>query len=259
MPLAIVYLWIFFLGACIGSFLNVCIYRIPAELSIVSPPSRCPQCETKIRWWQNIPIVSWLFLRGKCATCKEKISVRYLLVETLTGLLFLKIFTMFALHPATLVFWVFAAALVTLTFIDLDHQIIPDVISLPGIILGFATVSLTPTTGWSDSILGILLGGGSLWLIAITYEFLTKNEGMGGGDIKLLAMIGAFLGWKAILPVIFISSCLGTLVGVPLMLRQGANGKLAIPFGPFLSAAALIWFFWGELLLRWYLGFFRYG
>jgi leader peptidase (prepilin peptidase)/N-methyltransferase len=257
MPPSILYLWIFFLGACIGSFLNVCIYRIPAGLSIISPPSRCPQCETKIRWWQNIPIVSWLFLSGKCATCKEKISVRYLLVETLTGLLFLKVFTIFELQPATLVFWAFAAALVTLTFIDLDHQIIPDIISLPGIILGFATVSLTPLT-WSNSILGILLGGGSLWLIAIIYEFLTKNEGMGGGDIKLLAMIGAFLGWKAILPVIFISSCLGTLIGVPLMLRQGSSGKLAIPFGPFLSAAALIWFFWGELLLRWYLGFFHY-
>ncbi len=253
----IVYLLVFSLGACIGSFLNVCIYRIPAGLSIVHPPSRCPQCGTQIRWWQNIPIVSWLFLRGKCATCKVKISARYLLVEILTGLLFLKIFIMFAIHPATLVFWVFAAALVTLTFIDLDHQIIPDVISLPGIILGFVTVALTPLT-WSDSILGILLGGGSLWLIAIIYEFLTKNEGMGGGDIKLLAMIGAFLGWKAIMPVIFISSCLGTLVGVPLMLRQGASGKLAIPFGPFLSAAALIWFFYGGLLLRWYLGFFRY-
>lgn len=257
MATAILYLWIFFLGACIGSFLNVCIYRIPAGLSIVSPPSRCPQCETKIRWWQNIPMVSWLLLRGKCATCKAKISVRYLLVESLTGLLFLQIFTMFAFHPATLVFWTFAAVLVTLTFIDLDHQIIPDIISLPGIILGFATVSLTPLT-WSNSILGILLGGGSLWLIAIIYEFLTKNEGMGGGDIKLLAMIGAFLGWKAILPVIFISSCLGTLIGVPLMLRQGASGKLAIPFGPFLSAAALIWLFWGGLLLRWYLGFFYY-
>lgn len=257
MDTAILSLWIFFLGACIGSFLNVCIYRIPAGLSIVSPPSRCPQCETKIRWWQNIPIVSWLLLRGKCSNCKEKISVRYLLVETLTGLLFLKIFTMFELHPATLVFWAFAAALVTLTFIDLDHQIIPDIISLPGIILGFVTVSLTPLT-WSNSILGILLGGGSLWSIAIIYELLTKNEGMGGGDIKLLAMIGAFLGWKAILPVIFISSCLGTLIGVPLMLRQGASGKLAIPFGPFLSAAALIWFFWGGVLLRWYLGFFHY-
>ncbi|PKN13457.1 MAG: prepilin peptidase [Deltaproteobacteria bacterium HGW-Deltaproteobacteria-4] len=254
----IVYLLVFSLGACIGSFLNVCIYRIPAGLSIVHPPSRCPQCGTQIRWWQNIPIVSWLFLRGKCATCKVKISTRYLLVEILTGLLFLKIFMMFAIHPATLVFWAFAAALVILTFIDLDHQIIPDVISLPGVILGFSTVALTPLT-WSDSILGILLGGGSLWLIAIIYEFLTKNEGMGGGDIKLLAMIGAFLGWKAILPVIFISSCLGTLVGVPLMLRQGASGKLAIPFGPFLSAAALIWFFYGGLLLRWYLGFFRYG
>lgn len=257
MDTAILSLWIFFLGACIGSFLNVCIYRIPAGLSIVSPPSRCPQCEIKIRWWQNIPIVSWLLLRGKCSNCKEKISVRYLLVETLTGLLFLKIFTMFELHPATLVFWAFAAALVTLTFIDLDHQIIPDIISLPGIILGFVTVSLTPLT-WSNSILGILLGGGSLWSIAIIYELLTKNEGMGGGDIKLLAMIGAFLGWKAILPVIFISSCLGTLIGVPLMLRQGASGKLAIPFGPFLSAAALIWFFWGGVLLRWYLGFFHY-
>lgn len=257
MDTAILSLWIFFLGASIGSFLNVCIYRIPAGLSIVSPPSRCPQCETKIRWWQNIPIVSWLLLRGKCSNCKEKISVRYLLVETLTGLLFLKIFTMFELHPATLVFWAFAAALVTLTFIDLDHQIIPDIISLPGIILGFVTVSLTPLT-WSNSILGILLGGGSLWSIAIIYELLTKNEGMGGGDIKLLAMIGAFLGWKAILPVIFISSCLGTLIGVPLMLRQGASGKLAIPFGPFLSAAALIWFFWGGVLLRWYLGFFHY-
>jgi leader peptidase (prepilin peptidase)/N-methyltransferase len=257
MPPFIVYPWVFFFGACIGSFLNVCIYRIPAGLSIVHPPSRCPQCETQIRWWQNIPMASWLFLRGKCSVCKAKISVRYLLVEILTGLLFLRIFTLFSLHPATLVFWIFAAALVTLTFIDLDHQIIPDVISLPGILLGFASVSLTPLS-WSNSLFGILLGGGSLWLIAIIYELLTKNEGMGGGDIKLLAMIGAFLGWKAILPVIFISSCIGTLVGVPLMLRQGGSGKLAIPFGPFLSAAALIWLFWGGQLLRWYLGLFHY-
>lgn len=253
----IIHLWVFSLGACIGSFLNVCIYRIPAGLSIVHPPSRCPQCGSQIRWWQNIPIVSWLFLRGKCSVCKVKISIRYLFVESLTGLLFLKIFMMFDLSPVTLVFWVFAAMLVTLTFIDLDHQIIPDVISLPGIILGFLTVYLTPLT-WTNSLLGILFGGGALWLIAILYEFLTKNEGMGGGDIKLLAMIGAFLGWKAILPVIFISSCLGTIVGVPLMLQQRASGKLAIPFGPFLSAAALLWLFWGGLMLRWYFGLFRY-
>lgn len=257
MPSSLVYFWVFFFGACIGSFLNVCIYRIPAGQSIVSPPSRCPQCGIRIRWWQNVPIASWLFLKGKCSVCKVKISIRYLLVETLTGLLFLKIFMIFTFHPATIVFWIFAAALVTLTFIDLDHQIIPDVISLPGIVLGFATVSFTPVT-WSNSLLGILLGGGSLWLIAIVYEFLTKNEGMGGGDIKLLAMIGAFLGWKAILPVIFISSCLGTLVGVPLMLCQRASSKLAIPFGPFLSVASLIWLFWGGFLLRWYLGLFSF-
>lgn len=257
MSSSIVFLWVFIIGASIGSFLNVCIYRIPAGLSIVYPPSRCPQCETQIRWWQNIPLASWLFLRGKCSVCKAKISVRYPLVEAITGLLFLKIFAIFAFHPATLVFWAFAAALVTLTFIDLDHQIIPDVISLPGIIAGFATVSLTPLS-WSNSLLGIFLGGGSLWLIAIIYEFLTKNEGMGGGDIKLLAMIGAFLGWKAILPIIFISSCLGTIVGVPLMLYQRTSGKLAIPFGPFLSVAALIWLFWGGSLLQWYLSFYRY-
>lgn len=257
MPTFVVYLWVFFIGACIGSFLNVCIYRIPAGASIVYPPSRCPHCEAEIHWWQNIPIVSWLFLRGKCSACKGKISVRYLFVEIFTGLLFAKIFTMSLFHPVTLVYWAFAALLVTLTFIDLDHQIIPDVISLPGIILGFATVSLTPLS-WANSLMGILLGGGSLWLIAIGYEFMTKNEGMGGGDIKLLAMIGAFLGWKAILPVIFISSCLGTIVGIPVMLRQHASGKLAIPFGPFLSVAALVWLFWGEGLLRWYLGLFRY-
>lgn len=253
----VVYLWVFFFGTCIGSFLNVCIYRIPAGVSIVHPPSRCPHCGAQIRWWQNIPVLSWLFLRGKCSVCTGSISVRYLLVETLTGLLFIKIFTMFEMHPATLVFWAFAAILVTLTFIDLDHQIIPDIISLPGIILGFVTVYFSPLN-WSNSLLGILLGGGSLWLIAIIYELLTKNEGMGGGDIKLLAMIGAFLGWKAILPIIFISSCLGTIVGIPIMLRKQASGKLALPFGPFLSVAALLWFFWGELLLRWYLGFFLY-
>lgn len=243
---------IFFVGACIGSFLNVCIYRIPAGLSIVRPASRCPKCGKAIRWWQNVPLASWLFLRGKCADCKARISIRYPLVEALTALLFVKVFTLFEIHPATLVFWTFVAALIVITFIDLDHQIIPDVISLPGIIIGFSTTALTPLT-WSNSLFGILLGGGSLWLVATGYELLTKNEGMGGGDIKLLAMIGAFLGWKAILPIIFISSCLGTIVGLPLMLWQRASGKLAIPFGPFLSAAALIWLFWGGALLRWYL------
>lgn len=254
---SVIYFWVFFFGASIGSFLNVCIYRIPAGISVVRPSSRCPQCGNPIRWWQNIPIVSWILLRGRCSSCQTKISPRYLFVEALTGILFLKVFMIFGLDSATLVFWVFVAALVTLTFIDFDHQIIPDVISLPGIVLGFFSVSLTPLT-WSHSLLGIFLGGGALWLIAIIYEFLTKNEGMGGGDVKLLAMIGAFLGWKAILPVIFMSSCLGTIIGVPLMLRQRASGKLALPFGPFLSMAALVWLFWGGRLIRWYFGLFLF-
>ena len=151
----------------------------------------------------------------------------------------------------------FAAALVTITFIDLDHQIIPDVISLPGIVVGFLCSFLLPWVSWSDSLLGILLGGGSLYLVAAGYSLLSGKEGMGGGDIKLLAMIGAFLGWKAILPIVFFSSVLGTLVGVPLMLVKKADGKLAIPFGPFLSAGALIYLLWGPLIVRWYLNFFR--
>lgn len=244
----------FVLGACMGSFLNVCIYRIPSGESIVAPASHCPKCGAAIRWYQNIPILSWLFLAGKCAACRTGIAVRYPLVEVLTGLLFVLVVYCFGVSWATLVFWIFMALLVTITFIDLDHQIIPDVISLPGIVLGFAGSFLLPWLSWTDSLLGILLGGGSLLVVATGYEFLTKRAGMGGGDIKLMAMLGAFLGWKAVLPIVFISSLLGTLVGAPLMLVKGAGAKLAIPFGPFLSAAAVIWLLWGRELFFWYLG-----
>ncbi|MEJ2199689.1 MAG: prepilin peptidase [Desulfuromonadaceae bacterium] len=229
-PPIFVLVFSFLLGTIVGSFLNVCIYRIPAGESIVSPPSRCPACGQRIRWFQNIPILSWILLGGKCAFCKVSISIRYPLVEALTGVLFALAVLFFGLGWPTLVFWLLLAMLVVITFIDLDHQIIPDVISLPGIGIGFASSFLLPWINWTDSLYGILLGGGSLFLVAAGYEFLTKKEGMGGGDVKLLAMLGAFLGWKAILPVIFLSSLLGTIVGVPLMLIKGADGKLAIPF-----------------------------
>lgn len=247
---------ILFLGAIIGSFLNVCIYRIPAEISIVSPPSRCPNCGASIRWYQNIPIFSYLMLRGKCGSCRVGISWRYPIVEALTGALFVLVFNSFQFSAATVVYWLFVAALIVITFIDLDHQIIPDVISLPGIVVGFLCSFVIPWLSWSDSLLGILLGGGSLYLVAFLYEFLTKKEGMGGGDIKLLAMLGAFLGWKAILPIIFISSLIGSLVGIPLMLVKKADSKLAIPFGPFLALGALIYLFWGPQLIAWYLSFY---
>jgi leader peptidase (prepilin peptidase)/N-methyltransferase len=244
----------FVFGSVIGSFLNVCIYRIPAGESIVHPPSRCPACGSGIRWYQNVPVLSYLLLGGKCASCRTRISPRYPLVEALTGILFVLVFYHFGLQGATLVYWLFAAALVTITFIDLDHQIIPDVISLPGIVVGFLCSFAVPWISWNDSLLGILAGGGSLYLVAVGYELLTKKEGMGGGDIKLLAMIGAFLGWKAILPIVFFSSLMGTLVGVPVMLIKKADSKLAIPFGPFLAAAALFYLFLGPALISWYLG-----
>ena len=251
----ILLVYVFVLGAVIGSFLNVCIYRIPAGVSIVSPPSRCGECSSPLKWYHNIPILSFLLLRGKCGFCGVKISWRYLCVEALTGTLFVVVFIFFGFTLQTLVFFLFVATLVVVTFIDLDHQIIPDVISLPGIVVGFICSFAVPWLTWQDSLIGIIFGGGSLFILAYAYEFFAKKEGMGGGDIKLLAMLGAFLGWKAVLPVIFISSLLGTLVGIPLMFIKNKNGCYAIPFGPFLAVSGLIYLFFGSELIRWYLGF----
>ncbi|MDY0262695.1 A24 family peptidase [Syntrophotalea acetylenica] len=155
----------------------------------------------------------------------------------------------------SVVYWVLVAALVAISFIDLDHQIIPDVISLPGVPAGFLLTFLVPWLSWQDSLLGILIGGGSLACVAWIYYLVTRNEGMGMGDVKLLAMLGAFMGWKAILPIIFIGSVIGSLVGVPLMLIKRADGKLAIPFGPFLSLGAIVFLLWGADLINWYLSF----
>lgn len=245
----------FILGTIIGSFLNVCIYRIPAGLSIIKPRSRCPQCLEPIRWYHNIPILSWLLLKGRCAYCSAPVSIRYPLVEALTGALFALFFYRFAFHPVTLVFWLLCAALVVISFIDLDHQIIPDVISLPGILIGFLCSFVVPWVTWQSSLLGIVAGGGSLLLIALGYELLARKEGMGLGDVKLLAMLCAFLGVRAVFPIIFIGSVLGTLVGVPLMLIKKADRKLAIPFGPFLACGALVYGFFVNFwdpLMRWY-------
>lgn len=247
----------FILGAVIGSFLNVCIYRIPAGKSIVSPPSACPHCGQNIRWFQNIPLLSYLFLGGKCASCRTTISFRYPAIEALTGFLFALVLYNFSFGTATPVYWVFVAALIVITFIDLDHQIIPDVISLPGIIVGFVCSFFVPWLTWIDSLLGVVIGGGILLAIAWIYEKVAKREGMGGGDIKLLAMLGAFLGWKAVLPIIFVASLVGSLIGIPLMLLQKGDTKLAIPFGPFLAFAATVYLFWGRELVYWYLNLLR--
>jgi leader peptidase (prepilin peptidase)/N-methyltransferase len=244
----------FILGAVVGSFLNVCICRIPDGKSIVSPPSACPRCGQGIRWHDNVPILSFFLLRRRCRTCGEPISWRYPLVEALNGLLFLLLFLRFGLTPLLPVMLVLCAALVVITFIDIDHQIIPDRISLPGIPLGFLAALFIGQPTWLSSLMGILAGGGSLLLIATLYEKFSGKEAMGGGDVKLLAMLGAFLGWQSVPFIIFVGSLGGSLVGVPAMLLQKKGGDLRIPFGPFLAFGALLYILAGDEIIQWYFG-----
>ncbi len=244
---------IFLLGCCIGSFLNVCIYRLPLSVSIVSPRSFCPQCRAAIRDYDNIPLLSYLLLRGKCRNCGAKIPWRYPLVEALTGGIGLALFLKFGSTFAFFSSCGLSAALIVIAFIDLDHRIIPDFISLPGIIIGFLLAIFGPSVTVKESLIGLLAGGGSLYLVALVYEALTKREGMGGGDVKLLAMIGAWLGWKAILFTLFFASLSGTLIGGGVMLVQKQGRQYAIPFGPFLAFSALAYVFFGPELIHWYL------
>lgn len=241
-------------GAIVGSFLNVVILRLPSgERSLVSPPSQCPQCKTRIRWYDNIPLLSFLILRGKCRYCKTTISFQYPLVELATALLSMALYTKFGLSFEYFFYFLFAGALITIIFIDIAHQIIPDKISLPGIVIGFAGSFFNSEVAWHQSGLGILLGGGILFAIAEGYYILTKRDGMGGGDIKLLAMIGSFLGWQSLLFVIFASSLSGSVVGIIAMFKQGKGGQTRIPFGPFLALAAMFFlFFRKEIFIWWY-------
>ncbi|HEY3308481.1 MAG TPA: prepilin peptidase [Desulfuromonadaceae bacterium] len=243
----------FIFGAVVGSFLNVCIFRMPNNESVVSPPSHCPSCDYRIRWYDNIPLVSYLLLKGRCRGCRTHISLQYPLVEFINGLLTLLLFLRYGPSLIFLVLFMFCSALVVITFIDLEHQIIPDEVSLSGIIIGFILSFFLPGLGWLNSLIGIVLGGGSLLLVACSYQWLTGKEGMGGGDIKLLAMMGAFLGWKSVPFIIFASSLVGSLVGITIMLVQKKDSKLAIPFGPYLAFGAVLYIFYGRQLIQWYL------
>ncbi len=243
---------LFVFGTIIGSFLNVCIVRIPNRSSIVFPGSQCPNCGYSIRFYDNIPIVSYMLLGGRCRSCKTTISMRYFLIELLMGLLVVLLFLYFDLSLVFLIYTVFTAALVVITCIDLQHQIIPDCISLPGIPLGFLCSFFLPWITWLDSLLGILIGGGVLYAFALGYYLLTKKEGMGGGDIKMLAMIGAFLGWKGALASLIMASIAGSLIGIVLIVLKGKNFKYAVPFGPFLAIGAFCALLYGERLISWY-------
>jgi len=245
---------IFLFGAIVGSFLNVCIHRLPSDESVVFPASHCPQCRQPIRPYDNIPLLSYVLLRGRCRACGASISSRYPAVELLTGAAAVATVGALGMSAHALLAFAFLCALIVITFIDFDHQIIPDAISLPGIGVGFAAALILGNPSWTASLAGILLGGGLLWGVAEGYHWLTGREGMGGGDIKLLAMIGAFLGWQAVPVTLMIASLAGTAVGVTLILVQRRDSRTAIPFGPFLAVGATCALFWGDALIAWYLG-----
>ena len=253
---------VFIFGAVVGSFLNVCISRIPNAESVIHPPSHCPKCQAPIPFYYNIPLISFLFLRGRCYSCGQRISWRYFVVELLMGSLAVALLYEFGLGFSFAVGFVFIGALIVISFIDLDVRIVPDVISLPGIVIGlFLSVisryfvddpfEIIPTP--VSALIGILAGGGFLLGVAWIYERLTGVEGMGGGDIKLLAMIGAFLGWPSIPLTLFFSSLGGSVIGLTLMLAKGVNRKYALPFAPFLCLGALVYLFFGREVIEFYL------
>jgi leader peptidase (prepilin peptidase)/N-methyltransferase len=245
---------VFMFGMCIGSFLNVCIFRLPSSMSIIRPShSLCPHCKSAIKFYDNIPVISYLWLKGRCRNCKASISLRYPLVELITGILAVAILFLSGLTLEGLVYFIFISSLLVITFIDIDHKIIPDVITLPGIPIGIAASFLLPAMTLKSSLIGLLVGGGSLLIVAWVYSLITRKEGMGGGDIKLLGMIGTFIGWKGVIFTIFAASLSGTLVGIIVMLQKRENLKFAIPFGPFLSIGAISYVFFGEKIMFWYL------
>jgi leader peptidase (prepilin peptidase)/N-methyltransferase len=234
----------FIIGTMIGSFLNVVILRLPDPSgSVVFPASHCPKCKASLHWYENIPILSYLFLRGRCGHCRVPISLQYPVVELLTGLLAATVLTRFGPTLAGAVFFVFCAALVTIIWIDIHHQIIPDVISIPGIFIGFAFSFFSPLLTWQDSLIGLLAGGGFFYAVSYGYYLLRGHEGLGGGDIKLLGMLGAFLGWQSLFFIIFVSSLSGSAVGLIAMRSQKKGGLTRIPFGPFLAISGLCYLF----------------
>jgi leader peptidase (prepilin peptidase)/N-methyltransferase len=238
-------------GLMVGSFLNVVVYRVPRRLSVVRPRSFCPRCRAKISWYENIPVASFIALRGRCRGCGERIAIRYPLVEAAGAALALAAVYRFGAGVDAAFAWAFLMALMAITLIDWDFRIIPDGLSLPFIVVGLGWSLVNPGLTLASSALGALAGGGGLYAIGALYKLVRKTEGMGGGDVKLMAMIGAFLGIKLIAPVILIASFAGTLYAVAL-LKSGKGAKTEVAFGSFLAPAAALCLFFGDRLLAWY-------
>jgi len=263
-------------GLIIGSFLNVCIYRIPLRKSIVFPGSSCPKCGNSIRWYDNIPVFSWLLLRGKCRFCKNPISIQYPFVELLTGIAFYVCFSVWGLSSPTFVNSLFLAVIIVLIFTDYHHQILPNVLTIPGTIVGILLspfqmfsvyygileVKTASSLGLNDfpitwpfvgSILGAIIGGGMLLLVAFFYKKVRRRDGLGMGDVKMMAMVGAFLGYRLAFLTIFAGALLGSLLGIPLLLSGKTTMQTKLAFGVFLGISAAAALFWGLPFLEWYL------
>ena len=248
----------FIFGSIMGSFLNVCIHRMPAQESVVWPSSHCPHCNKTIAWFDNIPLVSFFVLRGKCRSCGKKISWQYFIVELVTAFLFAGFFYFFMPVSKAGVYLAMTLALLVESVIDWRYKIIPDEITFPGIIFGVAASAFFPVIhgeffwarGFAQALIGASLGAGLLIAVGTLAEFVMKKEAMGGGDVKLLAMIGAVIGWQGVLWTIFVSSLVGTAVGLYLRMKKGEE---AIPFGPFLALGAFLYLFFGKETIAWYL------
>lgn len=241
------------LGALIGSFLNVCIHRLPRGESLVRPGSHCPACATPIRPFDNVPILSFLWLGGRCRACRASIPLRYPAVETLNAAGYILVWYRFGSTVEAAVYAAFYSALLVVTFIDWDHQIIPNRITLPGIAAGLLSAATVLAGGFVDALLGAVLGGGLLYAVAVGSEWVLKKEGMGLGDVKLLAMIGAFLGWKAVLVTVFVGALSGSVIGLTLLATRVKRRGEPMPFGPFLALGAVAALFAGPELIAWYL------
>jgi leader peptidase (prepilin peptidase) / N-methyltransferase len=248
--LVVVFAWV---GLAVGSFLNVCIHRLPLGLSIANPPSRCPSCGSQLKWYDNVPVFGYLWLRGRCRTCRAPISIRYPIIELITMAVFLLHLYIFGWTPLMAVRLAFACALIVLFAIDLEHQLLPNVITLPGIVVGLVASLFVPP-GIRDSVLGAILGGGVLWLIGEAYFRYSGQEGMGGGDVKMLAMVGAFLGWKQVLVTLVFSSVTGSIIGMLVIAIRRGGMKYALPYGTFLALGALLASLAGEQIVSWYVG-----
>lgn len=255
------YVIVFIFGSLIGSFLNVCIYRIPRGISIVWPSSRCPSCNQPVRAWDNIPLLSYLMLGGMCRNCRVKIPYRYPLVEALNAVFYMVLLWRFGPGWSLLVYALFCSALIVITFIDLDFQIIPDRITLTGIPIGILAGSLllpdpflrAAELGWRGSVIGAMSGFLFFYFVAIAGEKVFRKEAMGGGDIKMMAMVGGFIGWKGIILTTFLGSLFGSVIGILMMMFRGRERGSLIPFGPFLAAGAAVSLIFGQEIVFWYL------